>query len=82
MEALGLGRAVIVTKSSWMEEILNEFDEPLGTVMNSWSEFGLLKAMDAFHQKRDLILRNAYNVAEHIRNTHNPQEWMKLMLEP
>jgi glycosyltransferase involved in cell wall biosynthesis len=82
MEALGLGRAVIVTKNSWMEEVLNEFDYPLGVVMNSWSEYGLLKAMDTLHQKRDEILSNAYNTAEKIRNSHNPEQWMNLMLAP
>ena len=82
MEALGLGRAVIVSKGSWMEEVLQEIDIPLGVVMNSWTSQGLLSAMVEMHQRRNEILTNAYEYASTIRDTHNPTRWMELMFAP
>ncbi|MAA78805.1 MAG: hypothetical protein CL916_06060, partial [Deltaproteobacteria bacterium] len=79
MEALGLGRAVIVSKGSWMEEVLQEIDIPLGIVMNSWTSQGIFNAMVEMHQRRNEILTNAYQYAATIRDTHNPIRWMELM---
>lgn len=82
MEALGLGRAVIVSKGSWMEEVLQEIDLPLGIVMNEWSSQGVLDAMIEIHKNRNEILTNAYQYAATIRDTHNPKRWMELMFAP
>ena len=79
MEALGLGRAVIVSKGSWMEEVLQEIDIPLGIVMDSWTSRGVLSAMIELRQRRNEILTNAYQYASTIRDTHNPARWMELM---
>jgi hypothetical protein len=82
MEALGLGRAVIVSKDSWMEEVLQEFDAPLGVVMPSWDSEGLLHAMAELHERRSEILGNAFDHAEQIRRLHNPVQWMNMMFTP
>ena len=82
MEALGLGRAVIVSKGSWMEEVLQEIDLPLGIVMKEWSSQGVLDAMIELHKNRNEILTNAYQYAATIRDTHNPKRWMELMFAP
>ena len=82
MEALGLGRAVIVSNNSWMEELLNEFGYPLGSIMTDWTKEALLESIKELHQKRQEILENAYRTAEYIRNTHNPEQWVNLILSP
>jgi len=81
MEALGLGRPSIVTKGSWMEEVLEEFDVPLGIIMQDWTEEALLESMHQIHEQRDAVLKNAYEHAEYIRNTHNPEQWVNLILQ-
>ena len=81
IEALGLGRSVIVTKDSWMEEVLNEYEQPLGVVMSEWTTESLLEAMIEFQSKRDILLQNAYDISQHIRDTHNPHNWMKLIMK-
>jgi len=81
MEALGLGRSAILTKGSWMEEVLQDFSQPLGIVMEEWTADSLIEAMHQIHEQRESLLQNAYDTAEYIRNTHNPSQWVNLMLE-
>lgn len=82
MEALGLGRGVITTKDSWMEEVMTELEIPVGTIMQEWTKEGLLSALHEFHLQRSSLVHNAYHIAPKIRDTHNLTAWMKLMMEP
>ena len=63
-----------------MEEVLQGFQQPLAIVMKEWTENSLIEAMHQMHEEREALLQNAYDTAEHIRNTHNPTQWVNLML--
>ena len=81
MEALGLGRAVIVSKDTWMDFQCSDMKEKVGIVMQEWSIEALLQAMKEVHEQRTEILKNAYNISYSIQQKHNPENWMRLMLE-
>ena len=82
MEALGLGRAAIVSGDSWMEDIVGTGDRALGIVMTKWSTEGLFEALQRFRHRRAEILKNTYQQASIIQQEHNPTKWMDLMLIP
>ena len=63
MEALGLGKAVIVSNNSWMAEVLRSHKDPIGVIMKDWTPQGLFDALIEMRENCDKILLNAYNNA-------------------
>jgi hypothetical protein len=82
MESLGIGRAVVTTADTWMEEQLHEWSIPHGRLMQEMTVEELVLAMATTREKIGLILSTLETVAPKIRERHNAKEWVKLMLEP
>ena len=82
MEALGLGRAVIVSGDSWMEDVVGTGAGAVGVVMREWTTEALFDALQRFRHQRSEILTNAYQQAPLFQQQHNPTAWMDLMLIP
>ena len=75
MEALGMGKAVITTPDTWMEEQLDAFPSRCGIVMPSTDVVGLHAALRLMHQHRQEIAENTAQIAPTIRRQHCRESW-------
>ena len=75
IEALGVGRGVIVSQHPWMQQILASTPQKSGLSMPEWSAEGLAEAMHLFHADAYRYRLSAHTQAHMIRAVHNAQEW-------
>ena len=79
IEALGMGKAVIVSPHPWLQEQVST--PPVGIIMKDWSARALAQAMREI--KFDNTYREqAWRHAPYIRNTHNPIAWFSSIMNP
>lgn len=80
MEALGMGKAVVTTPDTWMEEQLNALPSRCGVVMPSVDVEGLHVAMKQMHQHRTEIAENTAHIAPKIRTEHCREAWYSYIM--
>ncbi len=82
IEALGLGRPVITTKDTWMEEELERLGQGrrAGVIMEAYTSAALAKAMMRFYDERQRLAREARAMAKHVRARHNADEFIRVLL--
>lgn len=80
-ESLGLGRMVIASKDSWMENQMRQIGLKVGALMPSYDSEGLAAAMRECKQNAEEYADNAYFMSAYIRRRHNADEWMRCMLQ-
>jgi len=80
MEALGMGKAVITTPDTWMEEQLNALPNRCGVVMPSVDVDGLHVAMQQVHEHRKELADNTAHIAPKIRTEHCREAWFSYIM--
>ena len=80
MEALGMGKAIITTPDTWMEEQLNALPCRCGVVMPSVDMEGLQVAMKQMHQHRKDIAENTIRIAPNMRTQHCREAWYSYIM--
>lgn len=80
-ESLGLGRMVIASRETWMENQLKQIGLPVGALMPSYDSEGLTAAMSSCKKNAELFADNAYFMSAYIRRRHNAEQWMTCMLQ-
>ena len=80
-ESLGLGRMVIASKDSWMENQMRQIGLPVGALMPTYDSEGLAIAMGDCKANALRYADNAYFMSAYIRRRHNADEWMRCMFQ-
>jgi hypothetical protein len=80
IEALGMGRGVVVSPDTWMSDELGAMRKRVGMVMREWTPDGLRVAMEAFASNAGQIMGNALAVAPTIRDTNNADMLLHALL--
>lgn len=81
LEALGMGRPVIVGPHPWMEAQVEAFAAPVGIAMRRWNIESLDESMEAFAANAESLLNNAMTSAAAVRATHSPDRLLDSFLE-
>ena len=81
LEALGMGRPVIVSPHPWMEEQLKRFANPVGVAMRRWNIDALEECMEAVSANAETLLRNAMTSAATVRENHKADRLLECFLE-
>ena len=80
IEALGVGRPVIVSERTWMQNELQELGVECG-VVSPYTSQGLADALLKCVDRRTTLVDNAIIVADTIRSTHNTTRFMETLLD-
>lgn len=80
VEALGSGRPVIVTRGTWMEEVVEALPTECGVVAESFSPDALGQAFTRFDQNLQKLRNGAEEVAPAIRQSHSKEAFLKHFL--
>lgn len=80
MEALGMGKAVITTPNTWMEEQLDALSSRCGVVMPSVDAAGMQMALKEIHHRRREIAENTAQLASEIRQKHCREAWYSYIM--
>ena len=80
-ESLGLGRMVIASKDSWMENQMRQIGLPVGALMPTYDSDGLVAAMGDCKANAERYADNAHFMSAYIRRRHNADEWMRCMFQ-
>ena len=81
MEALGMGKAVVTTAGSWMDEQYKGFGVRCGAIMPTFDVEGLLTAMEEIHTHRDTIAEGSMSLAPKIRAEHCQETWFSYIMQ-
>jgi len=77
-EAISYGKAVITTKKTWMETLVNRFD--CGVVMDEYNSKGLANAIVRYLDNRTYYDQNALAASHKIREEHNMSHFVQTFL--
>ena len=80
IEALGSGRPVIVTKGTWMEEVLADLPVVCGTIAADYGADALGDALLEFVRERQALRANAQASAQSIRDQHSRSAFLNAFL--
>lgn len=81
VEALGHGRPVIVTKDTWMEDVLADIPKTSGVIAAAYSAEALGDAFLAFQKDRQMLSANAQSAARLIRKRHSREHFLNEFLD-
>ena len=77
LETLGVGRACVISPESWMMNQLAQAPNPVGVVMPSLDETGLVEAMHELRGNAQSYLDHALAYAATVRQKHNAGRWLQ-----
>jgi len=80
VEALGSGRPVIVTRGTWMEEIVASLPEKCGVVAESFSPDALGHALLKFDENQSELSKSASEIASTVRKSHSKDAFLENFL--
>lgn len=80
VEALGSGRPVIVTRGTWMQEVVESLTAECGVAAESFTPDALGQALTRFDQNRLALRQGAAEIAQTVRKSHSRDAFLKQFL--
>jgi len=80
IEGLGIGRPVITTAGTWMQEEAERVSPGSSLYMSEYTSDALFDCLMTFCEKREALAKLAWRQAEHVRNVHGESRFLETFL--
>jgi glycosyltransferase involved in cell wall biosynthesis len=80
LEAVLSGKPVLVTRGTWMQDLLQEYGN--GLVIDDHDAMAIATGILAMTQYRELFESRAHKAQHYWRHIHNPSEFIRMLADP